>query len=370
VPCVSHPAMTSALRAADFELFHAALSVLLAPLDESSPATWRRRASEALQALMGADGAGIVLQLPGEPLDIGVGQWREQAQAAMDVYSGRHFGQNPTGAHCPQGAVRIWTRSALRARAGREPLDFSSDRCRHDGNFDSLGMSAPYPPHTVGEAAALITAGSPDRFLAGGREEQLLRLLQPAFAAGIAMLIFAHSWHEGLGAALDLADVPLAIVRPDGALLHATPALILVAGGSRPSTMLATVQAMARELARTFGGNRDLAASSHAVETPDGRYELRATLVQAAYPAHGPLVVVAVTPPGGAAPSGAELQGRFHLTQREVEVVRLLVKGARDRTIAHALGVQLSTARHHVEHVLMKLGIQARAAVAARVRDG
>jgi DNA-binding CsgD family transcriptional regulator len=362
--------MTSALRAADLEPLHSALSILLSPLDEPSAAAWCRRASEALQTLIGADGAGIVLPRPGEPLGIGVGHWGEQAQAAIDVYTRRYGGQNPVDVRHQLPGVRVWTRSAFWPQAEREPSGHDDDWCRSDEHFDSLGMSAPSPPDTGGEAAALITVGSSDRFAPGGREEQLLRLLQPAFAAGIAILTLARSWRETLGAALDVADAALAIVRPDGALLHATPALLaLIGGDSRAGVLLAAIQALARELAQALGRRQGLPTPGRSIEIPGGRYELRATFVQAAHVSQGPLILVAVTPPAGMTPSGTELQARFHLTPREAEVTLLLVQGARDRTIARALGIRPSTARHHVEHVLMKLGIQARAAVAARVRE-
>jgi len=38
--------------------------------------------------------------------------------------------------------------------------------------------------------------------------------------------------------------------------------------------------------------------------------------------------------------------------------------------MARLLDVSIHTARRHVEHVLMKLGVHSRAAVGARLRDG
>jgi DNA-binding NarL/FixJ family response regulator len=50
------------------------------------------------------------------------------------------------------------------------------------------------------------------------------------------------------------------------------------------------------------------------------------------------------------------------LTEREVEVVRLLARGATDGQIARELVVSERTAHHHVEHILSKLGVSTRAA--------
>jgi PAS domain S-box-containing protein len=48
------------------------------------------------------------------------------------------------------------------------------------------------------------------------------------------------------------------------------------------------------------------------------------------------------------------------LTQREVEVLRLLASGVPTEGIAAALGVSRSTARNHIESILAKLGVHSR----------
>jgi PAS domain S-box-containing protein len=48
------------------------------------------------------------------------------------------------------------------------------------------------------------------------------------------------------------------------------------------------------------------------------------------------------------------------LTQREVEVLRLLASGVPTEDIATALGVSRSTARNHIESILAKLGVHSR----------
>jgi HD-GYP domain-containing protein (c-di-GMP phosphodiesterase class II) len=50
------------------------------------------------------------------------------------------------------------------------------------------------------------------------------------------------------------------------------------------------------------------------------------------------------------------------LTERELEVVRLLARGMSDRQIAERLTVSARTAHHHVEHIYTKLGVSTRAA--------
>ncbi len=65
------------------------------------------------------------------------------------------------------------------------------------------------------------------------------------------------------------------------------------------------------------------------------------------------------------APDGAEIidsqpAPQPPLTRREVEVLHLLARGARDAEIAEALGIKPTTVRNHVEHILGKLGVHSR----------
>ena len=50
------------------------------------------------------------------------------------------------------------------------------------------------------------------------------------------------------------------------------------------------------------------------------------------------------------------------LTDREVEVLRLLALGRTNREIGEALVVTKKTAGHHVEHIYAKAGVSTRAA--------
>lgn len=64
-------------------------------------------------------------------------------------------------------------------------------------------------------------------------------------------------------------------------------------------------------------------------------------------------------------------QPGFGLTRREVEVLRLVANGHRDREIGQMLFISRSTAANHVANILAKLGLPSRAAAAAwAVRHG
>jgi len=67
----------------------------------------------------------------------------------------------------------------------------------------------------------------------------------------------------------------------------------------------------------------------------------------------------AAAPPGLAEP----------LTDRELEVLRLLAAGRSNQRIAHELVVALDTVKKHVTHVLGKLGAANRTEAVARARQ-
>jgi DNA-binding CsgD family transcriptional regulator len=358
--------MRPSVGAGDLTQLRATLTTLLTPLDDPSAAAWRRRVANALQQLIGADGCAVMLHVPGEPHGIGVGQW-DGLQSVVDTWSDRYLDRNPLDVRRQRLGARVWTRFGLMSPTDFYRSAYYNEWCRPSGNLDSAGMSAPVPGDDKAEGTLFVTADAARRFDRGGREEQLLRLLQPAFAAGIAMLVLSRSWQEALGSALDLAGTPLAIVRPDGELLHATPALLaLVAAQPGGGTLLTAAQVLARDVGTLLGRAPcgTFPAPATVVQTPGGPHELRATLVQATPLGSGPVVLVAVTGPAAAAPTAAALGVRFGLTTRETEVTLRVARGERDRAIAQALGISHHTVRRHVEHVLAKLGLRTRAAVA------
>jgi len=59
----------------------------------------------------------------------------------------------------------------------------------------------------------------------------------------------------------------------------------------------------------------------------------------------------------GAAP---EPMPRMHLTSREIEVVRLVVRGSSNTEIAAQLGVQLQTVKNMLSALYAKLGVSTR----------
>jgi DNA-binding CsgD family transcriptional regulator len=62
---------------------------------------------------------------------------------------------------------------------------------------------------------------------------------------------------------------------------------------------------------------------------------------------------------------GTQRAALFGLTRRELEVTKLLAQGRSNRAIANTLSISDRTVAHHVLHILTKLNLESRSAVAA-----
>jgi DNA-binding NarL/FixJ family response regulator len=73
-------------------------------------------------------------------------------------------------------------------------------------------------------------------------------------------------------------------------------------------------------------------------------------------------------PGNGISNAGTDLQRRYGLTLREVEVSKLLVQGRSNSAIARELCISAHTARHHTQRILCKLEVHSRAEAGAKLR--
>jgi HD-GYP domain-containing protein (c-di-GMP phosphodiesterase class II) len=77
-----------------------------------------------------------------------------------------------------------------------------------------------------------------------------------------------------------------------------------------------------------------------------------------------PECVRAVTEAAGQSPPQVRTEWPANLSDREVEVIRLLARGLSNREIAESLYISSRTAEHHVQHIYTKIGASTRAAAA------
>lgn len=102
------------------------------------------------------------------------------------------------------------------------------------------------------------------------------------------------------------------------------------------------------------------------VSTASSNYQLRGVLLSPDLVGSEPGGILVELEQTGVRPVRLEdLRTRFRLTGREAEVACLVARGLSDRDVALRLCISLRTVEHHTGHVLQKLGVASRAAVAA-----
>jgi LuxR family maltose regulon positive regulatory protein len=69
----------------------------------------------------------------------------------------------------------------------------------------------------------------------------------------------------------------------------------------------------------------------------------------------------------GRAPSAAQLLVE-PLSERELEVLRLIIGGLSNQEIAQQLFIALSTVKSHINHIYGKLGVSSRSQAIAKAR--
>jgi DNA-binding CsgD family transcriptional regulator len=194
-----------------------------------------------------------------------------------------------------------------------------------------------------------LADGETDR-AAGRFAESLDRNREPRERRGAAGCIAA------------LAGVALARGLPERAsrLLGAATAVLEAAGISRLLPFDQPPYDRTRAAARAALGESAFAAAYDAGRalTPDEAFTAAlAPEGRSGLPAGAPGTVGLTRPPAGVAPAA--------LSERELEVLRLLAAGKTNPEIAAALVISLNTVYRHANHIFTKLGVQNRTEAAA-----
>ncbi|HEX2883463.1 MAG TPA: HD domain-containing phosphohydrolase [Candidatus Limnocylindria bacterium] len=166
-----------------------------------------------------------------------------------------------------------------------------------------------------------------------------------------------HPYHSERILARSAALEPMAIIagmhheRLDGSGYHRGSRAREIGTEARILAAADALQAMTQDRPHRPAHGPDEAAEALREEARAGRLDAEA--VAAVIGAAG---LTARGPVRGAAPAG--------LSDREVEVLRLVARGHSNREIADRLVVSPRTAEHHVQHIYAKIGVSSRAAAA------
>jgi DNA-binding CsgD family transcriptional regulator/PAS domain-containing protein len=197
----------------------------------------------------------------------------------------------------------------------------------------------------------------------------LLRVLLPSFKAGLDALARLQDYRDSL----DAIDDPVLVLQADGRRLHMSPALTaLIHRDPEREKIDVELRRFGHRLRsllfprRGEAGSVPVAAPIGDVTTTRGRYTFRAAkLPSGAFGDEAYLVTV--RPDFPELPSVDSLRERHGLTRREAEVTLLLAEGLTNEQIADRLFISPHTAKRHTEHILAKLDIPSRKAIALRL---
>jgi len=165
-----------------------------------------------------------------------------------------------------------------------------------------------------------------------------------------------HSYHSERILSRSSALAPLASLagmhheRQDGSGYYRRATATMIPSGARLLAAADAYQAMTQERPHRPALTPGAAGEQLRSEAAQGRLDAEA--------------VRAVLEAAGHPPSGTHLVWPAGLSDREVQVLRLVARGHSNREIARLLWISPKTAGHHVQHIYAKIGVSTRAAAA------
>jgi DNA-binding CsgD family transcriptional regulator len=367
----------------DLQRIEAAQRTLLDPEQAESMTDWLKAAASALRTLLQADAAHAFAAREGAPpiqagdrLDPGFFEGITTYFAC--AAAGDPAAQDGIGPHIHMQQTRVaggpgvYHERALANRSVIEASPFYQDVCVPHGIQYTTGISTPWKES---EAAVCVSFTSDDAPGYDPASSSLLRLLVPAFEAGLAYWARHARIHNCLRRAIDTLSEPAVLFDADGEEMHRNRAACrLLAEEPQAERIMDVAAAMAEggdppaallrsSSASSFRG----AAPQQQVEAAEVTYRLRACVVRPD-PAGPPAVMVTIERLS-IFPPPSVLERRVGLTPREAEVAVLVAHGASNADLAERLHISPHTARHHVASILKTLDVSSRSHVAAVILE-
>lgn len=354
---------------------HAALAVLLSPLDAPDPNAWRGECARTLSSLLGADNAAFQLEMPG----LSTLYSETYSQETLDAYMNHYRALDVGRIRRDVLGLEVWNRELLH---GPHLRAFYKSEIHRDflvpkQIYDSMGLTVTVPG-LLQPATLFFHKERTGTTQFGVRGLAFLGLLLPAFKAGVRDLVrFSHQ-RQSLASHLDSLIEGIRICDLEGRVVHQNPAFTAALSGKPAEKQAeAAISEMVHDLGaltRDRNGNVMALAGAQvrrAIHTPSSNYELRGSFMGREL--LGTEVRVAISlqrVPLTHSLTDAALHERFSLTVREIEIVRGLAKGMSTKELAEACGISPHTARRHTEKVFTKLGVRNRAQIAPKINAG
>jgi DNA-binding NarL/FixJ family response regulator len=361
------------LSSADVERLEAALAVLLSPLAFESLDRWRTAARTLVEPLVGADKSTFMLPLAGETFI----QCEDADVAAYESYRA-HYIQLDTGFHVRRRELGLEVNNGWDLYDPVELMrsELYNDWASPSRMFEPMGITVELPPSAY-PAALLFYRERPGAPAAYEREMGILRLLLPAFKAGIKTCCQLARYRQTLAALLDSLPGALAVFDASGRLLHENQACtrLLAHEPEAPrvrAELACTAGLVAAVVRRTQSKGRLPVVAGPArreVRTRRARYRVSGNHVgEDLLPPPG-AVIVSIEIPNAEPFTPVDIAVRYGFTSRESQVAQLMGEGRSNAQVAQALGFTIHSARRHAERILAKLELHSRAEVAARLHS-
>jgi DNA-binding CsgD family transcriptional regulator len=204
----------------------------------------------------------------------------------------------------------------------------------------------------------------------------LMRLLEPAFLAGVRAIVDAKATNGAFTRLIDDLPGAIGLYAPDGRRLHWNTALRrLLEESPAAKSIERALGALARELAPT-GSRARTPSASPTMCALVASHRITGTIARLGIDGSPPLIMLRVDPLAAAGVTAAgpvALTTRSPdaiallqpLTPRQRDVAVLIASGHSNAEVARQLQVSPFTARRHTEQVLARLGVHSRLQAAA-----
>jgi DNA-binding CsgD family transcriptional regulator len=363
--------MTLSLSATDLVRVEDTMRELLTPISEEPAGTWRARIARSVGALLGADQAVVCLEIDGSgSLYHGEGPWLDAALRDYEAY----YQRLDVGLWERRSALglEVFHRDDLYDRPEFFRTELYNDWGIPNRILDVLAMG--FEVEGVLPFASVHLLHNTDAGPGfGERGRNLLRLLLPAFKAGVHSHRRYAACRMEILSLLDRLPQGVRMLNVHGQVLHESPRLVQLLAEQPERTQLdhalvAAGHVAIRLLHRASGVTpRQVDALCREVRLGGSRYRLGATILNEALLGR-PAVLLWLEHAAAWPLSDAILRLYYGLTPREAEVSRLIAAGHSTDALATALGISRHTVRRHIENIFRKLGVHGRAAIGAKLR--
>lgn len=353
--------MTRGLSLDDLEQLSRAVEVLVSPFAHDTVDGWRSAVNRLLKPLLGADSAGFLL--PGTD---GLALYSEEHDPEeLDRYP--DYPPPPLMDGTP--VWEQWIRRGVLTLADGYGRDYDQylnsvyyqEYAGANGAHDTLVAAISLGGMDARSMAALhFWHARPDGRRFGRREKALLRVLFPAFQAGVEAQARWGRHRADLLDTLDRLNEAAMVFGVDGRLLHATPALSDLLAADPEEEVLRDAMLTALKGATSRPQAFD-------VRTARARYRIRPCVHGAGGAGGDTLILIGLERRSPVPLPCAELREAFGLTRAEIRVATLIARGHANAEIARELSISPHTARRHTERVMLKLDVRSRAEVAGRI---